>query len=82
MYSQMIQIISEFSAKPEFFLKLCLISYRSPINANMIARPTLGVGIGLILISFFATSNAGMLSEIQQKLNQNTNIFKKYRIIL
>ena len=37
----------------------------------MIARPTLGVGIGLVLISFFATSNAGMLSEIQQKLNQN-----------
>ena len=40
----------------------------------MIAHPTLGVGIGLVLISFFATSNAGMLSEIQQKLNQNTNI--------
>ena len=42
----------------------------------MIARPTIGVGIGLVLISFFATSNAGMLSEINQKLKQIINIFK------
>ena len=47
-----------------------LISYRSPIYANMIARRTLGVGVGLLLISFFATSNAGMLSDIPQKLNK------------
>ena len=54
----------------EFFLKMRPISYRSPIYANMIARRTLGVGVGLLLISFFATSNAGMLSEIPQKLNK------------
>ena len=52
-----------------------LISYRSPIYANMIARPTIGFGIRMVLISFFATSNAGMLSEIKQKLKQIINIF-------
>ena len=52
-----------------------LISYRSPIYANMIARSTIAVGIGLVLISFFATSNAGMQSAIQQKFNQIINIF-------
>ena len=41
----------------------------------MIARPTIGFGIGMVLISFFATSNAGMLSEIKQKLKQIINIF-------
>ena len=47
-----------------------LISYRSPIYANMIALRTFGVGVGLLLISFFATSNAGMLSDLPQKLNE------------
>ena len=44
----------------------------------MIARPTIGFGIGMVLISFFATSNAGMLSEIKQKLKQIINIFICY----